>query len=185
MTSMLKIVRAKFSAFEITVLSLVAFLPIHRLRIMALRFFGAEIDAHAIIYHGFQIRSARKLRIGARTSVGDGAILDARGGLTMGQDVNISTQVMIWTAQHDWRSPEFEYVQAAVTIGDRAWIGPRAIVLPGSVIGEGAVVAAGSIVRGTVAPFTLVGGAPAKFIADRPRHLTYHLPDPSGKTWWW
>ncbi len=185
MKTLVKFARTKFSAFEMTALHIAAFIPIHRVRVAALRAFGATIHPSAIIYHGFQVRRARNLVIGARTSVGDGTILDARGGLTLGQDVNISTQAMIWTAQHDWQSSDFGYVQAPVTVGDRSWIGPRVVVLPGASIGEGAVIAAGSIVRGTIAPFTLVGGVPAKHIADRTKDLQYELPDPSSKAWWW
>lgn len=185
MKKLLAFARGKYSSLEMTLLHLAAFLPVHRLRIAALQLFGAEIESDVVIYHGFQIRAARNLHIGMRTSVGDGAILDARGGVTLGRDVNISTQVMIWSAQHDWQAPGFDYIQAPVDIGDHVWIGPRAIVLPGTTIGEGAVVAAGAVVRGVVAPYTLVGGVPAKFIADRPKHLTYELSGLRGKTWWW
>jgi acetyltransferase-like isoleucine patch superfamily enzyme len=184
-SAVVKFARSKYSAVEMIVLRLAAFTPVHRLRIAALRAFGAKVDSDAVVYHGFQVRNARNLTIGARTSVGDGAILDARGGLTLGTDVNLSTQVMIWTAQHDWKSADFNYVQAPVSVGDRAWIGPRVVILPGAIIGEGAVIAAGSIVRGAIAPFTLVGGVPAKFIAERPNDLRYHLPTPARKTWWW
>lgn len=166
-------------------LGVASVVPLHAARVAALRAFGANVDRAAVVYHGFQVRSARNLTIGARTSVGDGAILDARGGLILGSDVNISTQVMIWTAQHDWQSADFKYQQAPVSVGDRAWIGPRSVILPGSIIGEGSVIAAGAVVRGEIAPYTLVGGIPAKFISDRPRNLDYRLPSPKGKTWWW
>ena len=185
MRTFVRFARSKYSAVEMVTLRLAAFVPIHAIRTSALRAFGARIDPQAVVYHGFQVRSARKLKIGARSSIGDGAILDARGGLTMGEDVNISTQVMIWTAQHDWQSSDFAYEEAPVSIGNRAWIGPRSVILPGAVIGEGAVVAAGSIVRGAIPPHTLVGGVPARHISDRPNDLRYRLPTPKGKTWWW
>lgn len=185
MRNLARFARSKYSAVEMLTLRIAAFVPIHSVRTFSLRVFGARIHSDSVVYHGFQVRSARNLTIGARSSIGDGAILDARGGLTLGDDVNLSTQVMIWTAQHEWQSADFAYEQAPVAIANRAWIGPRCIILPGTVIGEGAVVAAGSLVRGTVPPFTLVGGVPAKRIADRPKALTYHLPTPKGKTWWW
>ena len=37
-------------------------------------------------------------------------------------------------------------------------------ILPGVTIGDGAVVAAGAVVNRDVAPNTVVGGVPAKFI---------------------
>ena len=64
-------------------------------------------------------------------------------------------------------------VSKKVTIGDCVWIGPNAILLPSITIGEGAVVAAGSVVTHDVAPYTVVGGIPAKKINDRPCGLTY------------
>lgn len=45
--------------------------------------------------------------------------------------------------------------------------GGNSIIRYGVTIGEGAVVAAGSVVVKDVAPWTIVGGAPAKFISNR------------------
>lgn len=178
-------IRSKSSALEMAIVGFAARLPIHTARVSILRLLGAKISPSAVVYHGFQVRATRNLRIGANTSIGDRAILDARGGLTIGDNVNFSTGVNIWTAQHDWKSADFDYVESAVTIEDRVWVGPRATILPGSIIREGAVVAAGAVVKGEIEAFTLVGGVPAKEIASRPRALRYTVADPSTKTWWW
>lgn len=65
--------------------------------------------------------------------------------------------------------------QPVVFQGDN-WIGANAIILKGVTIGEGAVVAAGSVVTKDVAPYTIVGGVPAKYIGDRftPEELMEH-----------
>ena len=44
--------------------------------------------------------------------------------------------------------------------------GVGAIILPGVTIGENAVVAAGAVVTKDVAPNSIVGGNPAKFIKN-------------------
>ncbi|GLK83199.1 DapH/DapD/GlmU-related protein [Ancylobacter defluvii] len=54
-----------------------------------------------------------------------------------------------------------------VTIGHDVWIGHGAIVLPGRRIGDGAVVAAGAVVTKDVAPYSIVGGNPARPIRAR------------------
>jgi acetyltransferase-like isoleucine patch superfamily enzyme len=53
---------------------------------------------------------------------------------------------------------------APIHIGKNVWIGSNATVLQGVTIGDGAIVAAGAVVTKDVAPMTVVGGIPAKFI---------------------
>lgn len=54
-----------------------------------------------------------------------------------------------------------------VTIGHDVWIGHGVIVLPGVTVGDGAVLAAGAVVSRDVAPYSIVGGVPAKLIRRR------------------
>lgn len=52
-------------------------------------------------------------------------------------------------------------------IGCDVWVGAYSLIMSGVKIGNGAIVAAGSVVTKDVAPYTIVGGAPAKFIKMR------------------
>jgi phosphonate metabolism protein (transferase hexapeptide repeat family) len=54
-----------------------------------------------------------------------------------------------------------------VIVGNDVWIGHGAIVLPGVTVGDGAVIAAGAVVSRDVAPYTVVGGVPARKLRDR------------------
>lgn len=54
-----------------------------------------------------------------------------------------------------------------VTIGHDVWIGHGVTVTAGVVIGDGAVIGAGAVVTRDVAPYTVVGGVPARFIRRR------------------
>lgn len=59
--------------------------------------------------------------------------------------------------------PDFD-VFGKVVIEDWAYIGAFSQIMPGVTIGEGALVAASSVVTKSVAPHTVVGGNPAKYI---------------------
>lgn len=54
-----------------------------------------------------------------------------------------------------------------VIIGNDVWIGERVVIKGGIKIGNGAVIAAGAMVTKDVAPYSIVGGVPAKIIRKR------------------
>lgn len=54
-----------------------------------------------------------------------------------------------------------------VTIGHDVWIGHGVTVLAGVTIGNGAVIGAGAVVSRDVAPYSIVGGVPAREIKRR------------------
>lgn len=61
----------------------------------------------------------------------------------------------------EWRKADW------VTIGHDVWIGHGVTVMAGVTIGTGAVIGAGAVVTRDVAPYTVVGGVPARFIKRR------------------
>lgn len=52
-------------------------------------------------------------------------------------------------------------------LGNDVWLGRECVVMPGVKIGDGAIVAAYSVVTRDVAPYTVVGGNPARFAKSR------------------
>ena len=138
------------------------------------RIIGLEIGPHTVVQRGCvigfygpgQVRRADS-RIGSGTIVNRDCTIDFRGHLKIGDNVSISPEVAIVTAQHQYNTPAFEIEHGSVSIGNNVWIGMRAMVLPGADIGDGAVVAAGAVVVGRVPPLAVVGGVPAKIIGQR------------------
>lgn len=90
--------------------------------------------------------------------------------ITIGSSVMIGPGAALLTANHTLlhqqtgRGRTRPTLPAAITVEDDVWIAANATILPGVTIGRGAVVAAGAVVTQDVAPYTLVGGVPAKVI---------------------
>lgn len=153
--------------------------PSNSFRKLYYRSLGAKLGNNVTFHFKTEIRAVEKLTVGKGTIIGDNAILDARNGLTIGENVNLSSNVSIYTEQHNHRSPTFSCNfpgrKMEVNIGKRAWLGSNCIILPGVTIGEGSVVCAGAVVSKDVEPFTVVAGIPARKVGERPTNLTYEF----------
>lgn len=157
-------------------LKVISYLPFHFLRIGLLNtFFRSKISYSSGLYYGVEIRHPWKLTIHKSSVIGHHVMLDARKGLIIGENVNISSEVMIWTLHHDYNDKDFKAIGESVVISDYVWICSRAIILPGVKIGKGAVVASGAVVTKDISEFTIVGGVPAKEIGKRSKNLVYNL----------
>lgn len=154
---------------------MISWAPFHAIRAAGLRLFGAQIGKDVWLERTVKVLQPWRLSLGAHCEIGRRVVLDARGGLVIGDNCNISDEVAIRTAEHDIQSPDFAMTTAPVTVGDRVWLCHRSILLPGVKIGEGAVVASGAVVTHDIPEFTVVGGVPARIIGKRNRNLTYQL----------
>jgi acetyltransferase-like isoleucine patch superfamily enzyme len=134
-----------------------------------------RIGARTSLELGIRITTRAGVTIGNQSTINRDCVLDGRGELIIGDNVNISPEVMIMTAEHDVNDPFFAGTEAPVVIDDYAWISTRATILPGVKIGRGAVVAAGAVVTKDVREYAIVGGVPAKQIGIRNRDLRYSI----------
>jgi maltose O-acetyltransferase len=152
------------------------YLPSHLLRRLIFSLAGVKIGKGSTIHIGARFFQPKNVVIGMGTIVGDHATLDGRAKLTIGNNVDIASQVMIFNSQHDVHSERFDPIEKPTTIEDYVFIGPRAIILPGVVIAKGAIVAAGAVVTKDVPAKKIVAGVPAQIIGERKvSKLNYRL----------
>ncbi len=150
--------------------------PFHSVRKLIFRIYGVKIGKNSFIHMGARFYFPANIEIGQGTIIGDHCFLDGRAKLTIGDNVDIASQVLIYNSEHDIKSEGFNPVEEPVEIGDYVFIGPRSIILPGVKIGKGAIVAAGAVVTKDVLPFEIVGGVPAVKIGERKeKDLHYKL----------
>lgn len=159
----------------------IGFVPFHTVRCFFYRLVGIKIGTGSAIHMMARIYDPRFIQIGEDSIIGEKVTLDGRrqlpnskGGVTIGNHVDIASEVMIWTSDHNIHDEHFAPREEPVVIQDYVFIGPRAIILPGITIGKGAIIAAGAVVTKNVAPLDIVGGVPAKVIGSRDeKQLTY------------
>lgn len=115
----------------------------------------------------------------ARLTLADKVFIGRNTFLAVYQPIEIGAHCMIGAysyivsnnhnyARRDIPMMEQGFSGAPIVIEDDVWLGTHVVVLPGVRIGRGAIVAAGSIVNKDIPPFQIWGGAPAKFIKERP-----------------
>jgi acetyltransferase-like isoleucine patch superfamily enzyme len=161
--------RIKTVLLELVVwkLHLIGCIPSHHIRRFSYRLAGVRIGRGSTLHMGTTFYDPGNITIGKDSIIGEKATLDGRARLTIGDHVDIASEVMIYNAEHDINDPGFKARTGEVRIEDYVFIGPRAIILPGVIVGKGAVVAAGAVVTKDVSEFMIVGGVPAKEIGER------------------
>jgi acetyltransferase-like isoleucine patch superfamily enzyme len=152
----------------------VAFIPSHTVRLSFYRsIMRCNIGDGTCIFMGAWFDTWGNFKIGKNSVINQNCRIDSRGGVTIGDNVSISADVCMLTADHDLLDPHFKGRENPVIIEDYVFVGTRAMILSGVTLGKGSAVAAGAIVTKDVPPFTIVAGIPAKPIGRRPENLDY------------
>lgn len=105
--------------------------------------------------------------IGDRTRIGLGCVLI--GPVKIGNDIMFAQNIVVSGLNHGYQDinipPSLQEVETKpIVIEDDVWIGANAVITAGVTIGKHAIIAAGSVVVKSVAPYTIVGGNPAKVL---------------------
>lgn len=132
-----------------------------------LRRFGAAVGAHVHVSPTAVVYFPWMLTIGDHSAVGEGVLLYNLGPLAIGPRVTVSQRAHLCGGSHDHADPTMPLLRLPITIEADAWICADAFVGPNVTVGQGAVVGARAAVFKDVAPWTIVGGNPAKIIGQR------------------
>jgi virginiamycin A acetyltransferase len=112
----------------------------------------------------FKIESNSQIQIGNFCSIANDVNIFLDGEH---ESKNISTYPFGHFKKFKTKKKFITKSKGKVTIGNDVWIGYRVTILSGVNIGDGAVIGACALVNKDVAPYTIVGGIPAKIIKKR------------------
>lgn len=121
----------------------------------------------------FLTASRGSLTIGDNSAVSPNVNIGADDGeILIGGGVAIGPGTVIRAANHRYDSLDKPIINQGhspgkVVIEDDVWIGANCVLTPDTRVGRGAIVGAGAVVTRNVAPFTIVGGVPARVIGRR------------------
>jgi len=139
-----------------------------------LKMLRLKIGKGSFIMKKTYFQNPNKVAIGKYCHINRDCIIDARGGIIIGDNVSVSHRVNVMTGSHDVQSPTMAGIFKPIIIEDFAWLGVGCTILQGVTIGHGAVISAGAVVTKDVNPYDIVGGVPAKTIGHRYENLNYH-----------
>jgi acetyltransferase-like isoleucine patch superfamily enzyme len=125
---------------------------------------------HRTILKGYY---KNEMHIGDETWIGQMCFFHSAGGIRIGAHVGIGPGTQILTSTHKELGRAVAPLDspaelAEVVIEDEVNLGVGTIVMPGVRVGRGAIVGAGAVVTHDVAPYSVVAGAPARFLRERP-----------------
>lgn len=140
-----------------------------------------EYLTHVLRRNGSQGRVTGDVKIVNPSSihVGEGSYINGRmirasenAKITIGRNCMISYGVHLRTDSHNHDSTAVPMrnqgiSEKDITIGDDVWIGYGAQIMSGITIGSGSIIGAGAVVTKDVAPFSVMGGVPARLIRSR------------------
>lgn len=145
---------------------------IARGRAFVWRFFLKKIGGNVVIFKDVFITSPQKVEIGKDVLINNGVIMLGQYGIKIGNDVCIGYNTVLVSLNHRYDNPKLPirlqgYTGGTIVIEDDVWIGANVTILPNRTIGKGAIIGANSVVTKDVPPYSIVAGAPAKFIKKR------------------
>lgn len=130
-----------------------------------------------------RMRISGNVKIGRRTAlIGPSQIFSLINPVTIGSFCSIAGNITIQEYNHpvDRCSTAFMHrhvlqgathqdvvLKGAISIGNDVWIGAHSVVISGAIISDGAVIGANSTVVGTIPPYAIAVGSPARVIRYR------------------
>lgn len=108
-----------------------------------------------------------KPKIGKNVHLNPLCVIDATGGLEIGEGSDIASQVMIFTHSTHLQcvsEKKEPIIKERVKIGNYVFVGSGTTILPGVTIGGHSIIGANSLVNSDIPEYSIAIGTPAKVV---------------------
>jgi len=124
------------------------------------------------ILEGCRFVNPCRLEIGDYVRISQNVVINAGGGVKIGDYVGIGPSAKIWSINHRYDqldTPIYAqgWTKAPVVIREDVWIAADCFIMPGVVIGRGSVISAGTVLAKSVRPYSVVAGNPGRIVGYR------------------
>lgn len=136
-------------------------------RVVLLTLFGAKLANTVNVSRTAVIDHPWNLTMGHLSSLGDNSWTYCLDTITIGDKCCIGKDVYLLTSSHDVHDLSFKQTFRPIIINDGCWVATGAYIMPGVTLGSYTIVGAKSLVVKDTAPYSIVGGNPAKVLKKR------------------
>lgn len=143
--------------------------PFHKLRILILRIFGANIAWSCSVYPSVNIWSPINLTMKSGSALGPRVNCYNPGKISIGLHSTVSQGTHLCSGTHDVErqmvieTPDMPLITKPIIIKDFCWITADVFIGPGVTVNDGVVVGARSVVVCSLDSWAVYAGNPAKF----------------------
>jgi len=146
--------------------------PVHGNVLEAFREGRLEVGEHTLFEPGVWITApgSARIRIGSGSFLNINVMVAAVELVEIGDHCMLANGCFVTDGNHRFDDPAQPVTYQGFTtkgptrIGDNVWCGAHVVVTSGVTIGERAVIGANSVVTTDVAPYSIVGGVPARVL---------------------
>ena len=100
------------------IIGIVMWIPCHPLRRLTCMIVMKHFSWSSAIYRNVDLRSPYRISVGNHTNINKNCVIDGRGGVLIGNNVDIAQDTNIWSEEHDYNSPNYTSIIGLVEIED-------------------------------------------------------------------
>ena len=130
---------------------------------------GDDSKINEMVFVGGPKLPESSLKIGANTIIMQMSFINPTKPIEIGDDSGIGGHCLLFS-HGSWLNifEGYPVTFAPIKLGKSVWLPWRVFIMPGTEIGDGSVIGANSLVSGTIPPYSLAAGSPAKVIRSAP-----------------